>query len=436
MRRPGLRLPRSFALLAICLGVGVAAATGQSKTIERTFPESPAAVQKILQKMQSAMSGRLPILDGFALAGDHPFDRYQRAYFQATVKVAPGGMGKATVLVSVKVTAWYDDPQKAHSGYELLVSNGRIENDLLDQLSEELAAGHPNGPSTPEQKPEVARAVQSVPQANATDTAISAPQPRLFDSSSISSSLSRGIAEAAKGAPEGSASPKAGDPERTRLQDEISQLQEALKNQSYPKNMAAVKKSGTAVVSTPSLSAKPIFLATAHDEFEILNYNQDWVHVRISGISRGWIWRNDLEMPDAIPDTPSAPTSPRSAEIFHVVREEMGQFPGDWEPLRGKNVKLVTVQKIDESTKDSDRQVKLDFAKEVFDKAYAEIAQKNPDLAGIVLIFDSADGGMIAAPQTTLAKWKSGALSDSAFWRNCYFDPPETFSSGGSSASQ
>ena len=424
--------------MAICLGVGVASATGQSKTIERTFPESPAAVQKMLQKMQTAMSGHLPTLDGFAIAGNRPFERYQRAYFQATAKVTPSGKGKATVLVSVKVTAWYDDPQKSHSGYELLVSNGRIENDILYQLSEELAAGHPNenGPSTSEQKPDVAQTVQPILPPKTTDAAISAPQPRLFDSPSVSSSLSRGIAEAAKGDPEGSAPPKAAGPERTRLQDEISQLQEALKNQSHPKNMAAVKKSGTAVVSTPSLSAKPIFLATAHDEFEILNYNQDWVHVRISGISRGWIWRNDLEMPDTIPDTPTAPSSPRSAEIFHVVREEMGQFPGDWEPLRGKNVKLVTVQKIDESTKDADRQVKLDFAKDVFDKTYAEIAQKSPDLAGVVLIFDSADGGMIAAPQSTLAKWKSGVLSDSAFWRNCYFDPPETFSSGGSSASQ
>jgi len=42
--------------------------------------------------------------------------------------------------VSVKVTAWYDDPAKAHSGYELLRSNGRIENDILDQLAEELGA--------------------------------------------------------------------------------------------------------------------------------------------------------------------------------------------------------------------------------------------------------------------------------------------------------
>ena len=394
----------------------------------------------MLEKIQSVMSGHLPILDGFAVPGQHPFDRYQRAYFQARAQVTPGSSGKSIVRVSVKVTAWYDDPEKAHSGYELLVSNGRIENDILDQLGEELASNYPSGKShaTPEPKPEAARTVQpAVPdKEQENETAISAPQPRLFDSPSVSSSLSRGIAEAAKGDTAGPPLPKAADPERVRLQDEISQLQEAVKNQSHPKNMAAVKKSGTAVVSSPSLSAKPIFLATAHDEFEILNYTRDWVHVRISGISRGWIWRNDLEMPDTIPDSPTAPASPKSAEIFHVVREEMGQFPGDWEPLRGKNVKLITVQKIDESAKDSDRQVKLDFAKEVFDKAYAEIAQKNSDLAGIVLIFDSADGGMIAVPQATLAKWKAGTLSNSAFWRSCYFDPPETFLASGNAASQ
>jgi hypothetical protein len=53
--------------------------------------------------------------------------------------------------------------------------------------------------------------------------------------------------------------------------------------------------------------------------------------------------------------------------------------------------------------------------------------QKSANLAGIVLIFDSADGGMIAVPAITLEKWKSGKLSDSALWHACYFDPPETF---------
>jgi len=44
-----------------------------------------------------------------------------------------------------------------------------------------------------------------------------------------------------------------------------------------------------------------------------------------------------------------------------------------------------------------------------------------------VVIFDSDDGGMIAATVPTLRQWKAGALSDEALWRRCLFDPREAF---------
>jgi hypothetical protein len=53
-----------------------------------------------------------------------------------------------------------------------------------------------------------------------------------------------------------------------------------------------------------------------------------------------------------------------------------------------------------------------------------------------VLIFDSADGGMIAATLSTLQQWKAGRLSDAALWHQCFFDPPETLSSPGTTGSQ
>ncbi len=437
MNRPALRTRAATLLALFIAGGSVLPTNAQSKAYERTFSQPAASVRKALQQIQGGMAGHLPILDGFADAGEHPLDRYQRGYFQAAVQVSSTAAGESVVRISAKVTAWFDDPQKIHSGYEVLRSNGRIENDVLDQLSEQLAAtsSKKSAPSSSKPTSEVAH---SVPTKNSSEPPISAPQPRVFDSPSVLSPLSRGLATAESTSENGASQPgkPAVDPDRTRLQAELQQLQEVFKNQAHPKNMAAVKKSGTSVVSTPSLSAKPMFLAAAHDEFEILNYNQDWVHVRISGLSRGWIWRNDLEMPDTVPDNPSAPATSAAAEFFHIVREENAQFPGDWEPLRGKNVKLISVQKIDESAKDSGSQLKLEFAKSVFQKAFAELAQKSDDLAGIVLIFDSADGGMIAAPQSILAKWKAGALSDSGFWRSCYFDPPETFTGGGNSASQ
>jgi hypothetical protein len=216
----------------------------------------------------------------------------------------------------------------------------------------------------------------------------------------------------------------------TALREEATSLEEVLKNQAHPKNLVAVKKSGTAVVSTPSLNAKTLFLASAQDEFEMLDFNADWVHVRISGLSRGWIWRTGLEMPEGISDVPksAANGAVAMADLFQVSREETAPFPGDWEPLRGKNVKIISVQKIQENSKESGgAQAKLEYAKSLLDKNYADLAAKPRDLSGIVLIFDSVDGGMIAATVSTVKAWKAGTLSDAALWHQCYFDPPETF---------
>ena len=174
-----------------------------------------------------------------------------------------------------------------------------------------------------------------------------------------------------------------------------------------------------------------------HDEFEMLDFNRDWVHVRISGISRGWIWRNSVEMPEGIADTdiPTASTQAPAADLFRVSREETAPFPGDWAPLRGKNVRIISVQKLDEAAKEGGPKEKLEFTKFLLEKNYAELA-KTQELAGMVVIFDSADGGMIAATIPTLQQWRAGSLTDSALWHKCFFDPPETFDPTGSSASQ
>jgi len=125
-----------------------------------------------------------------------------------------------------------------------------------------------------------------------------------------------------------------------------------------------------------------------------------------------------------------------AADLFHVIREETAPFPGDWAPLRGKNVKIISVQKIDDNAKEAGPKERIEYAKFLFEKNYKELAQKTQEQAGIVVIFDSADGGMIAATMSTLQQWKAGTLSDAALWHKCFFDPPETFDSAGSAASQ
>jgi len=429
------RVSGSFGCIALVAAAFFSCASvARAQGNERTFPQSKAAIEKALKGLPGA-AGRLPTLDGFATSADHPLDRYQRGYYQAKFEVSAAPSGGSVVRVNVQVTAWYADPATGKSGYQVLPSNGRLEGDLLDQLAEQLAttpaaATQTTAKATPTPPP--AKAPAPPPQIARDEPTISAPVPRIPQmSGGLSSSLAQSLAEQEKEKAAPGAGPKKPvDDEQSSLQAEAASLEEILKNQAHPKNLVAVKKSGTPVVATASLTAKTLFLASAHDEFEMLDFNRDWVHVRVSGLSRGWIWRNNLEMPDSVPDADlpadTAP-APNAADLFHVTREETAPFPGDWAPLRGKYVKIVSVEKINEAAKDSGPLLRLDYAKSLLQKDYAELEQKSQELAGIVLIFDSVDGGMIAATFPTLQQWKAGKLSDAGLWHQCFFDPPETF---------
>jgi len=450
------------AVAAVLLTTLVRTGIAQAGPYERTFHQPKSAVEKALKDLQPAMSGRLPVLDGFALTGDHPLNRYQRAYYQSAVQVSSIASGGSVVRVSTKVTAWYADSTPSRSGYQLLTSNGRIESDLLDQLSDLLAtsagatnsgatnAGAKNSGATNSGGSSSGRSREgfavSAPPAASTkrpatpekgvanlgvaEPAISAPMPQLPETGrTLSSPSEQGLSSQQLAETKNSQS-KAADQPAASLQAEAASLEEVLKNQTHPKNLVAIKKTGTPVVASPSLEAKTLFLATAHDEFEMLDFNENWVHVRISGLSRGWIWRTSLEMPEGISDVPLASTkaAPVAVDLFLVSREETAPFPGDWDPLRGKNVKIISVQKIQENEENSGAQAKLEFARSLLDKDYAELAAKSQELAGVVLMFDSVDGGMIAITMPTIQQWKAGKLTDAALWHRCYFDPPETFS--------
>ena len=431
MGRFAVRWAAWGALVLIIAG----SAPAQTSPYERTFPQSKTTIEKALAGLQPSLAGHLPVLDGFAKPGDHPLDRYQRGYYQSTVQVSSLPSGGSLVRITTKVTAWYADSAPSRSGYQLLTSNGRLEADLLDQLAEQLV----KSPAENSNRTAAVTAPKPSPDPPMTaEPPISAPAPKFPDTDrTFSSSVSQGLAEQVRA----SAHPADAPNEKSdgALQAEADNLQEILKNTAHPKNLVAIKKSGTPVVSTPSLTAKPQFLASMHDEFEMLDFNSDWVHVRVSGLSRGWIWRNSVEMPDGISDTAAAPTAASLAsagDLFHVIREEASTFPGDWEPLKNKNVKIISVQKIDENAKNADARQRLEYAKFLLEKSYKEIALKPQGLAGIVVIFDSADGGMIAATMPTLQQWKAGTLSDSALWHKCFFDPPEMFDSTAPSGGQ
>ena len=72
-----------------------------------------------------------------------------------------------------------------------------------------------------------------------------------------------------------------------------------------------------------------------------------------------------------------------ASDIFQVSREQTAPFPGDWEPLRGKTVKIVSVQKTHEMAKYGGPEAKLEFAKFVLDKNYAELAGNHRIFRGL-----------------------------------------------------
>ncbi len=420
----------------LCLGVGTWC-RAQNAANERTFSQSKAVVEREVKELAASSSGRLPVLDGFADPGAHSLDHYQRGYYQCAVQVVQNPSGGSLVKVTAKITAWYSDGTQ--SGYQVLPSNGRLESDFLDRLQDSLGSAGASAatggkPSQSSPSAPVAPAKTGFPAGQAVaKSSISAPVP---GGSALADAIaaSRTPMKSAEGI---SAAPSSGNGATQRhdaeLEKEAAGLEEILRNQAHPNNLAAVKSAGTPVMTNPNEGAKVLFLADAEDEFEILDSNASWVHVRISGLSRGWILRTSVELPDdSDADTPAPPaavkkaaevSNPPSATPFQVENEQVASFPGNWAPLRGKTVKIVSVQRT--SPAGAEAESKLAFAKGLFDQEYAELSRASSTTAGVVVIFDSEDGGMLAATLPVLKLWKSGSLSDEAMWRRCFFDPPE-----------
>ncbi|HEY4660477.1 MAG TPA: hypothetical protein VIG91_03175 [Terriglobales bacterium] len=382
----------------------------QNSPQQKVFSATASKIQAALKDLPGGTSGSLPVLDGFVVAGTRKLDAYRRPYYHCSVRVMPAPSGGSLVAVTAKITAWDSDP--AHSGYEVLQSNGRLESDLLDRLQERLETNEArktptSGASSAANSEKAHAKALPAPQ-------ISAPMPQ-FPGSSAISVLSKTQENADTG-----------------LEQEAHGLEQLLQNQSHPTDLIAVKQDETPVLQDPSSNAKVLFLASAEDEFEVLDINPEWVHVRISGLSRGWLRRASVEMLDgsegiagaqklaSAPEQPSSQTESFSSALFSVSSEEDGSFPGDWGPLKGKSVKIISIQQAVGTGRITSPQDKMRFAEELFKKAGI-----GKSAAGMVLIFDAEDGGMVAATQAVLDQWKKGSLTEQALWKQCYLDPPE-----------
>ncbi|MGA2809898.1 MAG: hypothetical protein ABSG16_00760 [Candidatus Acidiferrum sp.] len=399
---------------------GAASARAQAMPYARTYPRAKPEVDQALKEMGAYAGQKLPTVEGFVAQTAKPLTHYERAFYQLAIELFPGtgARGGTLVQVSAKITAWYADSDPARSGYEVLVSNGRLEFDLLDRLAEKLGTAPPGG-----------TARGSLPEGSG----IAAPKAKL-DLSGVP-----GLSQLAVNG--GASGPLPSDDLKAmrakREEDEkqehdltgmLEGLEEVQKNQARPLNLVAVKKSGTPVTARPAEGARVLFMASAGDEFEFLDADGAWLHVGISGVSRGYVKRGSVELTEFIEARLKAQQDAEGAAAkqapFQIEREEISQFPGDWENLKGKKVKIYTVQPVSEVPAETDARAKRAFATTLF-KNFSP-----PDGAaveGVVVIYDSADGGIIGATMASVSEMADGTLAKEDFWKQCYLDPPEAF---------
>jgi hypothetical protein len=419
-----------FFQLLVCIagGFGFRQALAQAIPYARAYPKSKADVDKALKELGAYSGQKLPIVDGFVAAGDQSLDRYERAFYQFSIDLVPASPSGTVVRLTAKITAWYADREPWKSGYQILPSNGRLELDLLDRLSEKFGE-------------KSATSILKSP--------VQAPSPRLDLSTGLprsSSSSGKNAAASSPAGPTASATPPSSDElsslrikreaeekRMSQLAAELQSLQEIQRGQARPPNLVVVKKSGTPVVSRAAEGSPVLFSAAADDEFEFLDVKGDWVHVQIAGASRGYIRRSSLELPELVAERFNSPNV--VPEPFRVEREESSTFPGDWDPLRGKPVKIFTVQPTSQDPKETGPGAKLIFASSLLKGLPADLGPQATAIEGVVIIFDSADGGMISSPLLDVQQFSAGALTADEFWKRCNLDPPEVFRLPGKSPS-
>jgi hypothetical protein len=409
----------SLVFLTLCISIP-RRATPQAVPYAATFANSKQDVDKALKEMQAYAGQKLPAVDGFVAAADQPLSRFERAYYQFSIDLLPAASSGTIVRVIAKITAWYADADPSKSGYQILPSNGRLELDLLDRLGEKLG-GKPGAPplrsyvQAPKPKLDLSTGLPGNP-IPSTKPAVPATAENSREPESIEVAALRGQREA----------------EEKRMQElhaELQSLQDIQRNQAHPLNLVVVKKNDTPVLARPAAGSHRIFAAAANDEFEFLDAEGEWIHVQISGLSRGYIRRSSLDLPESIAAKlkPKGNSASEKVDAFRVEREETATFPGSWETLRGKPVRIYTVQAVSQDSKETTASAKLEFAASLFQKLLADPLGSEGEVGGVVLIFDSADGGIIAATLEDIRQMTGGSLSRDNFWKHCFLEPPDAF---------
>jgi Bacterial SH3 domain len=386
----------------------------QAVPYARSYTQPKAEIEQALKYLQAYSGQKLPILDGFVAPVGKPLDHYERGFYQFTIELVPGDGGATIVRLSAKITAWFVDRDVSKSGYDVLPSNGRLELDLLDRLQEKLSGKPVDPPATLE-------------------SSVQSPRPKLDLSGVPGVSVSSTPAPAIAKTPDEVAALRTQRVIEERhvqqLTTELGNLKEIQHNQAHPQDLVSVTKSGAPVYSKPSEQSRVLFQTAVNDEFEYLDADNGWIHITISGDSRGYIRQSAVLLPEFVVAKMAKEEHGPEEKFtgFRIEHEEMSNFPADWPSLKGKIVKIYTVQPLSQNVKESGPAVRLDYSLVLFEKGLKESASVTPVPEGVVVIFDAADGGIAGATLADIRKLAAGALTRDAFWSQSYLDPIDAF---------
>src|ERR1700738_980391 len=371
--------PRGFCRWLLLAGMICQAQVvfAQAVPYARTYARSKEVVDGALKELQAYAGQKLPIVDGFVVMGAEPLDRYERAFYQFSIDILPATGASCVVRVSAKITAWYADKDPAKAGYRVLPSNGRLELDLLDRLTEQFGAKTagittPSSLQMPRPKSDAASGLPANPGARTGSAGGTMAGGESIEEMAILK-LKRETEEK----------------HAQQLNTELQNLLELERNKAHPQNLVVVKKSGTPVMARAAAGSKILFQAAADDEFEFIDADREWIHVQISGASRGYLRRNMVELPDLLARRlkPTGEQSEAKGVLFRVTREETGVFPGNWEKLKGKMVTIFTVQPAADGKK-TEAAEKVAFAESIFERFGKDGGEAISTLEGAVVIFD------------------------------------------------
>jgi hypothetical protein len=427
-----LSLLRRAACPVLVLAASVAAirvlpAQAQS-ALERTYAAPQADVQSALRELRAFSGARLPALEGFVASGAVPLRSFEHPYYQFQIDLTSVSSGQTLVRVSAKITAWYSDKDPARSEYRTLPSNGRLETDLLDRLGEYLKSKTSSlpakpGPQLPVQAPPRKDQVAQFGRAGPSPSnSLPDPNPSVVDprrAGEPAAPTEDQIAELRSRR-------ESTEQQIVEVRAQVAELENTLKSQVSPSNLAAIKVARAILRDQPDDAGHILFRADAQDEFEVVEKRGNWIRVRAERL-QAWLRRSDASLLDEERPAGAGAAPAQPAPELTVTRAGIDVFSGEWAPLKGKKAMIVWVRAGGDASATVPGRQKLEYAKRVFAERYPDLLHSQAHAAGVVIIFDMADGGVAAATVESIRQWREGQLADADFLRRCSVNPPGLF---------